>query len=85
MPTILGLSGLILGAWAVRGICMQEQSNVNKLVKSVIAAAYFLGIGGLGGTQEDKQPIAIALLLIGAALVWYLQRAGSAAKDSHQG
>lgn len=74
MPTFFGFLGLILGAWAVRGICMQAQSNVKKIVKSIIAAGYFLGIGGLGGTQPDKQLIAIILLLVGAALVWFSLR-----------
>ncbi|KOC89001.1 hypothetical protein [Winslowiella iniecta] len=71
MGTLLALSGLVLGAWAVRGICLKQQSNASKLIKSLIAAAYFLGIGGLAGTEENKAPMVIALLLIGAALVCY--------------
>jgi len=71
MGTMLALLGLVLGAWAVRGICLKQQSNISKLIKSLIAAGYFLGIGGLAGTEEDKAPLAIVLLLIGAALVWY--------------
>ncbi|MFS2225548.1 hypothetical protein [Pantoea sp. B65] len=71
METIFGLLGLILGAWAVRSICLKPQSGVSKCLKSIVAAAYFLGAGGLGGTQVDKAPVVIALLLIGAAVVAY--------------
>lgn len=71
MGTMLALLGLVLGAWAVRGICLKQQGNASKLVKSVIAAGYFLGVGGLAGTEENKTALTIVLLALGAALVWY--------------
>ena len=79
MGTMIALLGLMLGAWAVRSICLTSQILWKRICQSVIAAWYFLAIGGLGGTQEDKIPIAVALMLVGAAVVWFLTRRANAA------
>ncbi|MDI3438949.1 MULTISPECIES: hypothetical protein [Erwinia] len=71
MGTVLGFMGLILGAWAVRSICMKQQNNVLKACKALFAAVYFLGAGGLGGTNEKMFPTAIVMLLVGAAVMLY--------------
>lgn len=74
MGTMLGLLGLMLGAWAVRSICMKPIDNVKKVILAVIAGLYFLSAGGIGGTEEDKIPYVIVAMLIGAAVVWYGNR-----------
>lgn len=74
MITVLALLGLILGAWAVRSICIKQQSNVKKLIKSFVAAFYFLAFGGLSSEDINKMPLAIAMLILGAAVQWYANR-----------
>lgn len=74
MGTMLGLLGLVLGAWAVRSICMKPINNVKKVILALIAGLYFLSAGGIGGTEEDKIPYVIVAMLIGAAVVWYGNR-----------
>lgn len=74
MGTMLGLLGLVLGAWAVRSICIRQMDDVKKIILSLIAGLFFLTAGGIGGTEEDKMPYAIAAMLIGAAVVWYGNR-----------
>lgn len=74
MITVLALLGLILGAWAVRSICIKQQSNMLKIIKSFFAAFYFLAFGGLSSEDYSKMPIAIVMLLIGAAVQWYSNR-----------
>ncbi|AJJ10255.1 putative membrane protein [Yersinia rohdei] len=71
MSTVFGLLGLILGAWAVRGICLKQQSTGKKVGKSIFAAGYFLTAGGIGGTEEDKMFIVILMMLMGSAVVLY--------------
>lgn len=71
MPTILALLGLILGAWSVRSICIKQQSNTKKIVKSVVAGFYFLASGGLAGEDESKISITLILLIIGAAIQYF--------------
>lgn len=74
MGTMLGLLGLVSGAWAVRSICMKPINNVKKVILALIAGLYFLSAGGIGGTEADKVPYAIVAMLIGAAVVWYGNR-----------
>ncbi|MBC3943822.1 hypothetical protein H8S21_00635 [Erwinia persicina] len=74
MGTMLGLLGLMLGAWAVRSICMKPMGDVKKVTLSLIAGLFFLSAGGIGGTEEDKMPYAIVAMLMGAAAVWYGNR-----------
>ncbi|WP_413453985.1 hypothetical protein [Erwinia persicina] len=74
MGTMLGLLGLMLGAWAVRSICIKPMGNIKKVTLSLIAGLYFLSAGGIGGTEEDKIPYAIVAMLMGAAAVWYGNR-----------
>lgn len=71
MATVLGFLGLIVGAWAVRSICIRQQNDVLKACKAIFAAAYFLGAGGLGGSDEKLIPVGIALMLVGAAVVFF--------------
>ncbi|WP_164908297.1 MULTISPECIES: hypothetical protein [Yersinia] len=71
MGTVLALLGLILGAWAVRSICIKQQSTEKKIGKSIFAGWYFLTAGGIGGTEEDKIPLVVVAMLIGAAVVLY--------------
>lgn len=71
MGTMLGLLGLVLGAWAVRSVCIKQEDNRKKLAKAVICGWYFLIAGGLGGTEPEKAPLAIAMMAVGAALVLY--------------
>jgi hypothetical protein len=74
MGTMLGLLGLISGAWAVRSICMKQMNGVLKVILSLTAGLFFLSAGGIGGTQEEKIPYVIVAMLIGAAVVWYGNR-----------
>ncbi|WP_338574779.1 hypothetical protein VRB37_09625 [Erwinia billingiae] len=74
MITVLALLGLILGAWSVRSICIKQQSNIKKLVKSFVAAFYFLAFGGLSSEDINKMLVAIVMLLLGAAIQWYANR-----------
>lgn len=74
MGTMLGLLGLMLGAWAVRSICIKPMGNIKKVTLSLIAGLFFLSAGGIGGTEEDKMPYAIVAMLMGAAAVWYGNR-----------
>ncbi|WP_336795870.1 hypothetical protein [Erwinia aphidicola] len=68
MGPILVFVGLIIGAWAVRSICIKNQSSGMKFAKSVFAIWYFLAAGGLG----DREPLpAFIMLLLGIAVVVY--------------
>ncbi|CFQ62610.1 Uncharacterised protein [Yersinia frederiksenii] len=81
MGTVLALMGLILGAWAVRSICLKEQSTGKKVAKSIFAAWYFLTAGGIGGTEEDKIVLVIVAMLIGAAVVLYSNHADKVSSE----
>lgn len=74
MGTMLGLLGLVLGAWAVRSICIRQMDGVKKIILSLVAGLFFLSAGGIGGTEEDKIPYVVVAMLIGAAVVWYGNR-----------
>lgn len=73
MTPVLALLGLLLGAWSVRSICLKSQSNTKKIIKSILSAWYFLGIGSTG----IDQPIfsgTLILLFIGAAVQFYFNK-----------
>jgi len=74
METMIALVGLMLAAWAVRVICRSELAQGKKIAFSVLAGGYFLAIGGVGGTEPEKLLPAAMLLLLGAALMWFLYR-----------
>ncbi|MTD25665.1 hypothetical protein [Erwinia sorbitola] len=71
MGTMLGLLGLVIGAWAVRSICIKPMGGAKKVILSLVAGLYFLSAGGIGGTEEDKIPYVIVAMVMGAAVVWY--------------
>ncbi|WP_199746365.1 hypothetical protein [Erwinia sp. 198] len=68
MGTILALSGLILGAWSVRSICIKQQSNAKKLIKSFLSGFYFLAWGGTAGDDESQYYMVLIMLAIGTAV-----------------
>lgn len=68
MGTILALSGLILGAWSVRSICIKQQSNAKKFIKSFLSGFYFLAWGGTAGDDESQYYMVLIMLAIGTAV-----------------
>ncbi|WP_240343593.1 hypothetical protein [Erwinia persicina] len=54
MGTMLGLLGLMLGAWAVRSICMKPMGNIKKVTLSLIAGLYFLSAGGSAALKKIR-------------------------------
>lgn len=74
MVTALALLGLILGAWSVRSICIKHTPQAGKIVKSLLAAAFFLGVGGVGAEDEGKVPLVLVLLLVGGAVQYFCNR-----------
>ncbi|MBM7341058.1 hypothetical protein [Pantoea coffeiphila] len=83
MVTALALFGLIMGAWSVRSICIKQAPHAGKIAKSLFAAVFFLGVGGLGAEDESKVPLALVLVLVGGAVQYFCnrkyQRSGDAA------
>ncbi|QTO55571.1 hypothetical protein J8I88_06880 [Duffyella gerundensis] len=67
MTPVTALLGLMAGAWSVRSICIKTQSTPKKVIKSIVAAGFFLGLGGLGA-EEDKFVPVIILLAVGAVI-----------------
>lgn len=64
------LSGAIT-VWAIRSICYKQQSNAKKILKSLLAAWYFLGFGLASRTTAEFLFISIPFLLIGFGIIAY--------------
>ncbi|ROR14774.1 hypothetical protein EC836_101268 [Erwinia sp. JUb26] len=74
MVTALALLGLILGAWSVRSICIKHTPQSGKIAKSLLAAVFFLGVGGVGAEDESKVSLAFVVLLVGGAVQYVCNR-----------
>lgn len=74
MDTILVLCSLVLAAYAIRSICMKQQSLGKKVGKSIFSVWYFLTAGGLAVQPSANASASIIMMIIGAAVVWYCNR-----------
>lgn len=74
MNAILVLCSLILAAYAIRSICMKQQSIGKKFGKSIFSVWYFLTAGGLAVEPSANALASITMMIIGAAVVRYCNR-----------
>lgn len=84
MDIIFSLLSLILAAWAIRSICIKKQSSGKKFGKSVFAVWYFLFSAGLGIEQDGNALIAIVMMAVGVAVIWYSNRTYQEPKGSNK-
>ena len=81
MGALFVILGLIIGAWAVRSICVIQQSTTKKIGISLFAVWYFLTAGGIG----DVEPLAaIVMLLLGLVVVNHFNKTSSSQNTNHK-
>ncbi len=71
---IFAILGFILAVWAIRSICIKQQSIGKKIGKSFFSVWYFLTAAGLALPPTDSAQIAVIMLVAGALVVWYCNR-----------
>ncbi len=73
MEAILLLISIAFAIWAIRCICLNKQSAIKKLLKSLFALWYFLVAGAIGATPE-YQLISIFMIMTGVSAIYYINR-----------